>query len=320
MTLPYDVFHPHDVGGESAGAIDTLDHGMTYWEKHANGFRMVVTGKGLATLDEMRRAAEDLGNRFYEIGYFERQTEAAAIAMLERGIFTRHQLDTQMAKVRASFDVPKLELPVDHNHDGTPIKEDDKGGTPNKHHIMNLAMQAILIDKECLTANEVRQMIENFDRDYPNRGAEVVAKSWLDSDFRNLLLTDAKAAISSMGIDLEFQDEIVAVENTDEVHNIVVCTLCSCYPRFLLGQPPTWYKSRAYRSRVVHEPRAVLREFGLELEPSVGIQVHDSNADLRYLVVPKRPEATQNWPEERLRSILTRDCFVGVAIPDADVV
>ena len=159
-------------------------------------------------------------------------------------------------------------------------------------------------------------MIENFNQEYPNRGAEVVVKAWTDADFRALLLSDAKAAIAGVGIDLEFQDDIVVVENTDIVHNIVVCTLCSCYPRFLLGQPPTWYKSRAYRSRAVHEPRAVLREFGTKLPSAVRIQVHDSNADLRYLVLPKRPEGTDNWTEEKLKSVLTRDCFVGVAVPE----
>jgi len=317
MTAPHDHSHPHDVGGEDAGAIDTVDHGMSHWEKHANGFRMVMTGKGLATLDEMRRAAEDLGERFYQIGYFERQTEAAAIAMIERGVFTQADLDAEMAKARERFDVPTIDLPSDHDHDGKPIQEDDTGGPPNEHHVMNLAMQALLEARGHLTAAEVRQMIENFDEDYPNRGADVVVKAWTDPDFKEFLLKDAKAAIASLGIDLEFQDEIVAVENTDEVHNVVVCTLCSCYPRFLLGQPPTWYKSRAYRSRTVHEPRAVLQEFGTDLPDSVKIQVHDSNADLRYLVVPKRPDGTENWPEEKLKSILTRDCFVGIAIPNA---
>ena len=319
MTVSHDHTHshPHDVGGEPSGEIDTRDQGMTHWEKHANAFRMVMTGKGLASLDEMRRAAEDLGTRFYKIGYFERQTEAAAIALIERGVFTQSEFDGEMEAARARFDVPALNLPSDHDHDGKPIQEDDAGGPPNEHHIMNLAMQALLVARGHLTAAEVRQMIENFDQEYPSRGAEVVVKGWMDPSFKASLLNDAKAAIASMGIDLEFQDDIVAVENTDDVHNIVVCTLCSCYPRFLLGQPPTWYKSRAYRSRTVHEPRAVLREFGTEIPSSVRIQVHDSNADLRYLVVPKRPEGTDNWNEKRLKSILTRDCFVGVAVPEA---
>ena len=319
MTAPHDHIHsyPHDVGGNPAAEIDTRDHGMTHWEKHANAFRMVMAGKGLASLDEMRRAAEDLGERFYQIGYFERQTEAAAIAMIERGVFTQSEFDAEIEAARAKFDVPALDLPADHDHDGKPIQEDDTGGPPNEHHVMNLAMQSLLVARGHLTAAEVRQMIENFDQEYPNRGAEVVVKAWTDPDFKDSLLNDAKAAIASMGIDLEFQDDIVAVENTDDVHNVVVCTLCSCYPRFLLGQPPTWYKSRAYRSRTVHEPRAVLREFGTELPSAVRIQVHDSNADLRYLVLPKRPEGTENWTEDKLKSILTRDCFVGVAVPEA---
>ncbi len=319
MTGPYNHnhSHPHDVGGEPAGQIDTRDQGMTHWEKHANAFRMVMTGKGLASLDEMRRVAEDLGVRFYQIGYFERQTEAAAIALIERGVFTQSEFYAEMEAARSRFEVPPIDLPADHDHDGKPLQEDDIGGPPNEHHVMNLAMQALLVARGHLTSAEVRQMIENFDEEYPSRGAEVVARAWMDPEFKAALLNDAKAAIASMGIDLEFQDDIVVVENTNDVHNIVVCTLCSCYPRFLLGQPPTWYKSRAYRSRTVHEPRAVLREFGTELPSSVRIQVHDSNADLRYLVLPKRPEGTENWTEENLKSILTRDCFVGVAVPEA---
>ena len=316
MTAPHDNAHPHDIGGEEAGPIDTVDYGMTHWEKHANSFRMVVSGKQLATLDEMRRAAEDMGERYYELSYFERQSEAGKITMIEHGLFDQETLDARMEEVRKRFDVPIIDLPEDHDHDGQPIQEDDTGGPPHETHVMNLAMQEILIEKGLITAKEVREKMENFDNEYPNRGAKVVVKAWTDPDYKERLLKDAKAAIAEIDIDLETQNEIVAVENTDDVHNIVVCTLCSCYPRFLLGQPPTWYKSRAYRSRTVHEPRAVLKEFGTELADNVRIQVHDSNADMRYLVVPKRPEGTENWAAERLEAIVSRDCLVGVALPD----
>ena len=139
MTVSQDhtYSHPHDVGGEPSGEIDTRDQGMTHWEKYANAFRMVMTGKGLASLDECAGRLEDLGTRFYKIGYFERQTEAAAIALIERGVFTQSEFDGEWRRRGAGFDVPALNLPSDHDH-GKPIQEDDAGGPPNEHHIMNL--------------------------------------------------------------------------------------------------------------------------------------------------------------------------------------
>ena len=121
-----------------------------------------------------------------------------------------------------------------------------------------------------------------------------------------------------MGIDLEHAARVIALENTPDVHNIVVCTLCSCYPRQLMGQPPTWYKSRSYRSRVVYEPRIVLKEFGTELPDNVMVRTHDSNADMRYIVIPMRPEGTEGWSEEQLEGIISRDCLVGVTLPKTE--
>jgi nitrile hydratase len=134
--------------------------------------------------------------------------------------------------------------------------------------------------------------------------------------FRERLLADGKAAVAEFGIGME-AERLLAVENTPEVHHVIVCTLCSCYPRSLLGMPPTWYKSDNYRSRVVFEPRAVLREFGTELPAEVAVRVHDSNADMRYIVVPMRPAGTAGWSEERLAQLLTRDTLVGVSLPRA---
>ena len=130
--------------------------------------------------------------------------------------------------------------------------------------------------------------MEQFEEDFPYRGSRLVARAWTDPAFRQRLLDDGKAACAEFGIDLEV-DRLIAVENTPDVHNLIVCTLCSCYPRALLGMPPTWYKSRNYRSRVVFEPRAVLKEFGTELPDNVTVRVHDSNADMRYVVIPMRP-------------------------------
>jgi nitrile hydratase len=141
-----------------------------------------------------------------------------------------------------------------------------------------------------------------------------VARAWVDRAFRKKLLENGSRACEELGLDVPAL-KLVVVENTPEVHNVVVCTLCSCYPRMLLGIPPDWYKSRSYRSRTVREPRAVLSEFGLELKQEIRIRVHDSTADMRYLVLPMRPAGTESWSEERLASIVTRDCMIGVAVP-----
>ena len=306
---------PHDVGGEVSGPIDVVDHGMSHWEKHANALRMTVSGLKLATVDEMRRAAENLGDRYNQIGYFEKQTEALAIVLAERGIIPKKMLQTELNNVRERFQVPIIPLPDDHDHDGKPIQEDETGEGPNQHHSMNLAMQEILESKGLIKANQIREKIEKFDGDYPNRGAKVVARAWVDSDFRTRLFLDANPVIEELGIDLEHAARIIALENTTDVHNVVVCTLCSCYPRQLMGQPPTWYKSRSYRSRMVYEPRSVLKEFGTHIPDNVTIRTHDSNADMRYIVIPMRPENTTGWTEEKLEKIISRDTLVGVTIP-----
>ena len=207
----------------------------------------------------------------------------------------------------------------DHDHDDhqhpNPANEHDNG-PPGEYEIMSRAMQEILEAKGIITAEQVRKRMEQFDEEFPYRGAQVVARAWSDPAFKERLLADGRAAIAEMGTLLE-AERVIAVENTPTVHNVIVCTLCSCYPRALLGMPPTWYKSRNYRSRVVFEPRAVLKEFGTELPDSVTLRVHDSNADMRYLVVPMRPAGTEGWSEQKLASIITRDSLVGVTVPKA---
>ena len=204
-----------------------------------------------------------------------------------------------------------------HDHDDhqqpNPANEHDDG-PPGEYEIMSRAMQELLEQKGIITADQVRKRMELFDEEFPYRGAQVVARAWVDAAFKQRLLADGRAACAEMGTLLE-AERLIAVENTPEVHNIIVCTLCSCYPRALLGMPPTWYKSRNYRSRVVFEPRAVLREFGTVLPDSVTVRVHDSNADMRYLVVPMRPAGTDNWNEERLAGLISRDMLVGVTVP-----
>jgi nitrile hydratase len=202
---------------------------------------------------------------------------------------------------------------MSHDHAHAHDHERDEG-PPSEHELLSRALQELLEEKGILTAEQVRRRMELFEAEFPQRGARVIAHAWVDAKFRKRLLEDGKAACAEWGLDLE-ADRLIAVENTPQVHNVIVCTLCSCYPRALLGMPPTWYKSENYRRRVVREPRAVLREFGTVIPEHVSIRVHDSNADMRYVVVPMRPKGTEAWSEEQLASILTRDTLVGVALP-----
>lgn len=202
----------------------------------------------------------------------------------------------------------------DHDHDDHVPVTDGAEGPPSEFEILSRAMQELLEARGVISAEQIRRRIELFEEDFPYRGGRVVARAWTDAAFKKRLLEDGRSACAEMGIELE-AERLIAVENTPETHNLIVCTLCSCYPRALLGMPPTWYKSRNYRSRVVFEPRAVLREFGTVLPDSVTVRVHDSNADMRYVVVPMRPSGTEDWSEERLAGILTRDMLVGVTVP-----
>jgi nitrile hydratase len=180
--------------------------------------------------------------------------------------------------------------------------------------LMEASLRELLVEKGVLTDAEVDAAVEDMRRRGPERGAKVVARAWTDPAFKARLLADGTRACEELGLEVPAL-RLVVVENTPEVHNAIVCTLCSCYPRMLLGLPPDWYKSREYRSRMVREPRAVLAEFGLVLPDSVRIRVHDSTADMRYMVLPMRPAGTEGWSEERLASIVTRDCMIGVAVP-----
>jgi nitrile hydratase alpha subunit len=205
----------------------------------------------------------------------------------------------------------------DHDHDDhkvpNPANEHDNG-PPGEYEIMSRAMQELLEQKGLITAEQVAKRMEQFDEEFPYRGAQIVARAWTDPAYKQRLLDDGRAACAEAGVMLE-AERLIAVENTPAVHNVIVCTLCSCYPRSLLGMPPTWYKSRNYRSRVVFEPRTVLREFGTVLPDSVTVRVHDSNADMRYLVVPMRPAGTDGWSIERLAGLISRDMLVGVTVP-----
>jgi nitrile hydratase subunit alpha len=177
------------------------------------------------------------------------------------------------------------------------------------------AIEALLTEKGVLTEPEVQDRISYMESRSPANGAKLVARAWVDDDYKRRLLSDGKAAASELGINPEHPAEFIVVENTPEVHNLIVCTLCSCYPRAILGRPPDWYKSFNYRSRAVREPRAVMREFGFEPPEGVEVRVHDSTADVRYMVLPMRPEGTEDLSEEELAELVTRDSLVGVSVP-----
>jgi nitrile hydratase len=199
--------------------------------------------------------------------------------------------------------------------------EHDHGNGSSDVEVRTRALESLLYEKGLLTPAAVDTLIRAFEQDFgPMNGARVIARAWVDPEYRRRLLEDGSAAIAELGYGGIQAEHLVAVENTPEVHNVVVCTLCSCYPWPVLGLPPTWYKDPAYRSRVVIEPRAVLAEFGLELDEDVAIRVWDSSAEIRYLVVPERPEGTEGMNEDELAQLVTRDSMIGVTKASAPVV
>jgi len=205
---------------------------------------------------------------------------------------------------------------MSHDHPHEPIGHDEEPPAAARAR----ALEELLVEKGVVTREEIRRGIDWLVSRSPADGARLVARAWADPKFKGRLLADARAAAAELGLDAGPSPKIVAVENTDDVHHMVVCTLCSCYPRALLGPPPAWYKSLPYRSRAVSEPRAVLAEFGLALDPDVELRVLDSTADVRYLVLPQRPEGTEGLSEEELAALVTRDSMIGVAQPTAPAV
>jgi len=180
------------------------------------------------------------------------------------------------------------------------------------------ALEALLAERGLVSTDAIDAVVALYEHDVgPQNGATVVARAWVDERYRERLLSAANEAIGELGFGGAEGDNMVVVANTPAVHNMIVCTLCSCYPWPVLGLPPTWYKSPPYRARAVAEPRAVLREFGLELGDEVEIRVWDSSAEVRYLVLPMRPADTEAWSEKELAAVVTRDCMIGTAVPTA---
>jgi nitrile hydratase alpha subunit len=201
----------------------------------------------------------------------------------------------------------------DHGHPHDPIGRD--GEPPAVARVR--ALEDLLVEKGVLTHDEVRGRIDWLVSRTPAHGARLVARAWIDPAFKERTLDDARMAALELGLDPGEAPQVVALENTGDVHHMVVCTLCSCYPKALLGPPPDWYKSLPYRSRAVSDPRGVLEEFGLDLDDGVEVRVVDSTADIRFIVIPQRPTGTDELDEDALAAIVTRDSMIGVAQPSA---
>jgi nitrile hydratase len=195
----------------------------------------------------------------------------------------------------------------DHDHHERPASEAE---------LRARALEALLVERGLVSTDAIDAVVEYYENDVgPQNGARVIARAWVDPEYRTRLLGDGSSAIAELGYGGVEGEHMVVVENTPEVHNVIVCTLCSCYPWPVLGIPPVWYKSPPYRARVVREPRAVLHEFGLELADDIEIRVWDSSAELRYIVLPMRPDGTEGLSEDELAALVTRDCMIGVAVP-----
>lgn len=199
----------------------------------------------------------------------------------------------------------------DHSHDHThPTAPDEP--MPGYYEIMEIAVRELLIEKKLIGPGEIRRQIEVLDSRSPALGAKVVARAWVDPEFRARLLSNGRTACEEFGISFYDDTQLIVLENTEKVHNLIVCTLCSCYPRPVLGLPPDWYKAKPYRARAVKEPRAVLEEFGTHIPDDVEICVSDSTSMVRYLVLPQRPPGTEDFSEEQLAELVTRDAMIGV--------
>jgi nitrile hydratase len=197
---------------------------------------------------------------------------------------------------------------VKHDHSASGPGE----AAPGYYEIMETAVRELLVEKKLIGPGEIRRQIEVLDSRTPALGAKVVARAWVDPEFRARLLANGRSACEEFGISFYDDTQLIVLENTDRVHNLIVCTLCSCYPRPLLGLPPDWYKAKPYRARAVKEPRAVLAEFGTIIPDDVEIRVSDSTAMVRYMVLPQRPAGTEGFSEEQLAALVTRDTMIGV--------
>lgn len=304
----------HDIGGLPGDAIDRDERPMVFWERRMEAVRDCISraDRPLMSVDEMRRVIETMGREAYNtLGFYEKKAAAVRDVLIEKGVLDADELATRIERIRDRRDTAIQNLPdsFNHRHDHDDIKDDDP--TPSEYGIISEAIYDCLVEKGFLSAQAVGRMIERMEQAGPAQGAAIVARAWTDSTFKAALLDDAKSALLEIGID-PLEAAFKVLKNTPEVHNVIVCTLCSCYPRSVLGAPPAWYVSKAYRSRVVREPRSVLAEFGTDIGKNVEVRVHDSTADLRYMVLPMRPGGTEGWNADDLAGLVNRDSLIGV--------
>lgn len=309
---------PHDIGGDPAGPIAREEHEAAHWEKEADAIRMLLADgtRRFFTTDETRRVQEQLDAATYRaLPYYERWIHAFSTLLFDKGVLTPAEVEAEEAHLRTEghHRVPAGAETHHHDHGHAHQPDDDEGATElSPLRLRGLAVRERLIARGIITREEIRAEIERMDGRGEHLGARIVARAWADPTFRDRLAADGNAAAAELGI-APAATRLTALFNTERLHNLVVCTLCSCYPRAVLGRPPAWYKSLAYRSRAVREPRAVLDEFGLVLPDGVEVRVHDSTAENRYLVVPARPSGTEGWSEERLAALVSRDAMIGMA-------
>jgi nitrile hydratase len=307
---------PHDIGGRGGPAIDREEHDAAHWEKEADAIRMLLADakRNVFTTDETRSLQERLdGDTYWALPYYERWIHAFSGLLVSKGVLGEDEIAAEIARLRAAGAdiIPHDDHDHDHDHGHQP--DHDEGETVlSPLRLRALAVRERLVAHGIVTRTEITAEIARMDARGEHLGARIVARAWSDPGFAARLAADGNAAGAELGIPAA-ATRLTALFNTARLHNLVVCTLCSCYPRTVLGRPPAWYKSRAYRARAVSEPRAVLAEFGLVLPDDVEIRVHDSTAENRYLVIPARPAGTEGWSEERLSALVTRDSMIGVA-------
>jgi nitrile hydratase alpha subunit len=305
----------HDIGGLDAGPVGRREHVLAFWERRIEAMRDCLGKRAepVVRTDELRRVMEAMDRELYEsLAFYERKAWSLRAMLIEKGIVTADEVTRRLAAVKERRDTAVAAMPAafDHRHDHEDIKEDE--ARPSDYDALGEAIYEVLVEKQVLSADEVRAMIERMEDAGPAKGARIVAHAWTDPAFKARLLADGKRALAEIGIE-SLETQLIVVENEPSRHNVIVCTLCSCYPRSVLGSPPAWYVSKPYRARTVREPRKVLAEFGYHVPEQTEVVVHDSTADMRYMVLPMRPAGTEGWSEPDLAKLVTRDSLIGVA-------
>ena len=304
----------HDIGGDPAGPVPQAELPWLHWEKQVEAVRNLL-GDGtrrMLSLDELRRGFESFGLAKYQaLSFYRRRLEAMVDILVEKDVLDRAEYEAEAAAARRRWGAAAAEpLPHAHDHGHEALVVEDEAGNIEGQALID-AMQNLLVARGLLAREEVRREIEKIEAPGVHLGARIVARAWTDGAYKARLLQNGKDGAAELRITIG-EAQLVVVENTPDLHNLICCTLCSCYPRSILGQPPSWYVSKAYRARAVREPRSVLAEFGLDLPRDIELVVHDSNADMRYLVLPQRPAGADGWAEDRLAALVTRDAMIGV--------